>query len=463
MRQILPVPNPLTPYWRSEPHKLDNVRTTESVPSACDIVIIGSGMSGVTTAYHLLHENDDPPNIVILEGRQLCSGATGRNGGHCKVKVPTLAGMIAKLDDAGIDAFYDYVHGVMYGTKKIVDEEELDCEFELRRSFDVQTDIKESERLKTAFDESCAAGRPWTNNTSWVGGKNVEQITSIKGAKSAFSVPASSFWPYKFVTQLLARMLDRHPKQLNVQTTTMVEGVYRTVGEGGENNLVLTSRGNIICSRVVFATNGYTTGLIPQYKNTIVPYKGMASHHTPKVPVHPHLANTYNIDHGPGKGIDYLNPRPDGGIVVGGGKWMYSHEKAAWYNNYDDSTPFPKEAFAYWNGYMGRNFLGWEKSQAEPDFVWVGIQAVTPDGFPHIGRVPGTKNQYVLAGYNGGGMSLVLTAAKTVATMIREEREFKDVAEQLGVPRFFGTSQERIEKGNIEGVVSTHGEIVGGK
>lgn len=83
---MLPVPNATLPYWRTELHKIDEHRSTKNLPEECDIAIIGSGMAGVGTAYHisqLLGEDDskkDRPSIVLLEAREVCSGATGRNG-----------------------------------------------------------------------------------------------------------------------------------------------------------------------------------------------------------------------------------------------------------------------------------------------------------------------------------------------------------------------------------------------
>jgi hypothetical protein len=79
---FLPVNNATVPYWRSELHEIDEYRSTKDLPTKCDIAIIGAGLAGVSTAYHLSkqYEGKEKPSIVLLEARQVCSGATGRNG-----------------------------------------------------------------------------------------------------------------------------------------------------------------------------------------------------------------------------------------------------------------------------------------------------------------------------------------------------------------------------------------------
>lgn len=82
----LPNANPSISYWQLPP--LEGVAEHQSaqLPSEADVVIIGSGISGTSIAWHLLKEANktSPLRIAMLEARQACSGATGRNGGHIR-------------------------------------------------------------------------------------------------------------------------------------------------------------------------------------------------------------------------------------------------------------------------------------------------------------------------------------------------------------------------------------------
>ena len=235
------------------------------------------------------------PRIVLLDARDLCSGATARNGGHSKVKTATLASL---ADGAARTAFQDYVHRTHVELKSLVDAEALaaKCEFELRRSFDVFQDKEEFEGVKMAYDEDARVGQGWTKRTSVVPGEWVERITGVRGSVGAFSVESASFWPYKLVCGVLERMVEKFGEVLNVQMNTVVTrlasspstaSVERTSREVSTTtttrvvNILETPRGTLTANKVVLATNAYTASLLPSFSKTIVPYKGMNSHHAP--------------------------------------------------------------------------------------------------------------------------------------------------------------------------------------
>ena len=77
----LPVSSPTPSYWQIPPHRLASYRSP--FPATADVVVIGSGITGTSVA-KTLFEHAPSIKLVMLEARTLCSGATGRNGGHIK-------------------------------------------------------------------------------------------------------------------------------------------------------------------------------------------------------------------------------------------------------------------------------------------------------------------------------------------------------------------------------------------
>ncbi|KAK6004681.1 hypothetical protein QM012_008543 [Aureobasidium pullulans] len=438
-RDGFPVPNSTLPYWRSDLHPIDSYCSSEKLPSECDIAIIGAGMTGVSTAYHLsrLHTPDDSgskPSIVVLDAREVCSGATGRNGGHSKVQAFTMGKMIKKFGVDAANEFAAFVSAQKYLMKDAVDREELTCEFEMRRSYDVFVDEEEARQAQELYRTAIQEGQDWVRDFDYVESWLVEHVTSIKGAKAALSMPAASLWPYHFVAQLICGMVNNRAATLYTHTP-----VQSTEFCDDSTTILHTPKGAMRAKKVVFATNAYTPAICPLYKNEIVPYKGTACHIAPVKPVSPHLNNTYNIyhDHPADQAtrVDYLNPRPDGGIVVGGAKYLFESDKDSWYNNTDDSTLLPKVR-PYFDTYMQSNFKGWENSKAKVTHLWTGIQGETKDGFPFVGRVPGKENWFVAAGFNGGGMTFIFSCTEGLAKMVEGK-----TYEETGLPKMFDAAR----------------------
>jgi glycine/D-amino acid oxidase-like deaminating enzyme len=84
----LPDPSTTESFWQKNPlfPELVNIKS-HPLPISADIVIIGSGIAGASVAYTILNECEAigiTKRVFLLEARELCSGATGRNGGHIK-------------------------------------------------------------------------------------------------------------------------------------------------------------------------------------------------------------------------------------------------------------------------------------------------------------------------------------------------------------------------------------------
>lgn len=76
----LPKPDSTPPYWLKPLHPLAALQSS-NLPAHVDVVIVGSGITGLSLARSILEGNPEL-SVAVLEARTLCSGATGRNGGH---------------------------------------------------------------------------------------------------------------------------------------------------------------------------------------------------------------------------------------------------------------------------------------------------------------------------------------------------------------------------------------------
>jgi glycine/D-amino acid oxidase-like deaminating enzyme len=119
------------------------------------------------------------------------------------------------------------------------------------------------------------------------------------------------------------------------------------------------------------ATNAYTAALLPEYNEKIIPYRAICSRIVAPNP--PMFADSYVIRFNDAD-FDYLIPRPDGSIVVGGARRDYFKHTEDWYGNVDD-TKLIERAKDYFEGYMQRHFRGWENSGAHTAQVWTGSKS----------------------------------------------------------------------------------------
>ena len=159
------------------------------------------------------------------------------------------------------------------------------------------------------------------------------RLTTSKAELERFRVPtavgavvtsvAARMWPYKFVAHILEGLLTSTNLRgnFNLQTLTPVETLTPC-----DNNRwkVKTSRGSILASHIVLATNAYTSHLLPSFADLIVPCRGQMSALIPQ----PSVNGEHNRLHMSlgflGEGIDdYLIQRPSergGHLMFGGGR-----------------------------------------------------------------------------------------------------------------------------------------------
>jgi ribulose 1,5-bisphosphate synthetase/thiazole synthase len=82
-RATLPTPKSTASFWHSQPSKiLLGHRSTLQLPTKADVAIIGSGITGAFAAHYLANDRHGRDlDVVMLEAREACWGATGRVSG----------------------------------------------------------------------------------------------------------------------------------------------------------------------------------------------------------------------------------------------------------------------------------------------------------------------------------------------------------------------------------------------
>lgn len=88
-------------YWIHEfPIDFEDEWVKSVAPAEVDVAIIGSGISGATVA-HAFSESRPDLKVALFEARGLCTGATGRNGGH--IGRPEAHGMMEMSETFGVE------------------------------------------------------------------------------------------------------------------------------------------------------------------------------------------------------------------------------------------------------------------------------------------------------------------------------------------------------------------------
>ena len=149
-----------------------------------------------------------------------------------------------------------------------------------------------------------------------------------------------------------------------------------------DEQIVHTPRGTITASKVVYATNAYTSGLLPQYSANIIPCRGICCHITvPDGKDSPFLPYSYVIRSPEATGQSYMITRSDGSIIVGGPQYTFFEDKKQWYNVTDDSTLI-EPAKNYYDDFMQRTFRGWDDSGAYVKEIWTGNECLIRESKP---------------------------------------------------------------------------------
>ncbi|KAJ5815342.1 FAD dependent oxidoreductase [Penicillium riverlandense] len=271
----IPVDGPTVSAWQEPSHPLANVQS-KTLPECVDYAIIGSGITGCSVAKTILEsEASRDKKVAVFEARSLATGATSRNGGYLMSHAPTNFKRFA--DTFGAQAAKEIALFCNRNLKQVYDltvAEGLEKESHLR-GVTVVTTFEEKE----LFDEACEAIRMYEEAIPEKRGQHkiVDKETAkkefnLKKTFGAITLESHMFWPYRLVTNLWQRLLERYAGRFSVETQTPVTSVTLSKDAKDQYPYVLaTPRGTVRAAKVFHCVSGFTGYLLPKLRGPLFP------------------------------------------------------------------------------------------------------------------------------------------------------------------------------------------------
>ncbi|KAK5992320.1 putative oxidoreductase OrdL-like protein [Cladobotryum mycophilum] len=414
----LPTPQSTKSFWHSDPsHVLLGHRTTKDLPVTADVVVIGSGISGSFAARELVAGGKA---VVMLEAREACWGATGRNGGHCQPSIYTTKPHLAQFELATYQFLEDLVaqHNISCDWRRVGGVHALPTQ----EAVDLAAQALES--LRREHPDLADKATLFTDK------QDLEKLRVSNASGAVLQSHAAKLWPYKLVAWVLETLLKENcAEKFNLQTLTPVTQLQK-----------------IVAKDVMLATNAYSSYLLPNVSDLIVPVRGqVAALRQPNgsVPLeHSHVWL-------PGPSDNYLIERDgiQGPIIVGGERQSVPDGgEGVWRDDSIDEVVAKLLRRSLHSALKLRPVGEAEEEELEASYEWTGIMGYSKDNHPWVGPVPqelgggGERGGlWISAGFTGHGMPVAARCAIGVAQMILGK------GDGVEIPKEFLISGERAE------------------
>jgi glycine/D-amino acid oxidase-like deaminating enzyme len=245
--------------WRATMPELPD-RTGRRLPDSTDVVVVGGGYAGLSTARELAKRG---VAVSVVEAQTLGFGASTRNGGIVHPGYKWGPRQLAKRHgpELGRKLYEDTLAGYE-ATKRLIADEAIDCSFREVGYVELAYAASHVRGLGQVRDSIAEFGEP-----SLVVPR--EKLHDEIGSDAYFGglvVPGSGLLhPGRYLAGMAAAA-DRAGADLH-------EGVRATAirPQGDHRFVVETERGAVHARDVVVATNGYTDGVAPSLRRRVIP------------------------------------------------------------------------------------------------------------------------------------------------------------------------------------------------
>ena len=364
------------PFWwdRTPRPVLDKA----ALPAQADVVIIGSGYTGLSAA---IQTTKHGRHTVVIDSEDAGWGCSSRNGGQISTSIkPSYPELKAKYGADAALAILQEGNNALNWVETVVTENQLDCDFHRVGRFYGAHSPKALDELRKKNDTTPKE----LNYDSYILERN-EQYSEI----------GSDFYHGGIVHPHHASIDPGryHQGLLDIAQSQGAEIIShceaQNITSGKNGHQVHTSNGSISAKQVIVATSGYTTGITPWQRRRIIPIgsyviatealqQGLAEKLIPKAKV---ITDTLKL-------VVYYRLCPEHKRILFGGRVSLSETD-------------PKISAPPLREVMLQRFP--ELASAKISHSWMGFVGYTFDNMPHIGTHNGI---HYSMGYCGSGISL---------------------------------------------------------
>lgn len=372
-----------------------------------DVCIIGSGISGVSVAYELVTRG---LNVVLIEGREILSGETGRTSGHLANDLDDGYTEIAKKHgDKGAKAAAESHTWALNRVGEISKQLGIDCEYRHLPGYDFsqypKNDKNHSEDMKSVIEDGQKAKELGIATEYKEGFKLKGWQGQPDQSDAVIYAGQATFHPTKYVVGVL-EFLKQQPNfacYTNTRCMDVKEKGVEILGMGHKEVIVSTLDGNTIkCADAVEAT------CVPLQKLSVIAEEEYYRTYCIAIRV-PKGSVEDCLFYDSAEIYKYVRltecDEKDDYMVVGGGDHKVGQG--------DTIAPF-------------KELEDWTRSRfpqaTTVDYKWSGQVFEPVDFMAFIGKNQGMKHTYIITGDSGNGLTHGVIAGRLIADEITGEK-----------------------------------------